>query len=448
MSDTSDLGRFILAQETNGSYATARSEIRDGEKRSHWIWYVFPQIVGLGFSGVSHTYAIADLDEARAYLAHPVLGQRLREITSLANQHFAKGARSIFSNDDVKFHSCVTLFSLAAPEDSVFRQTLNLFFNGDFDQRTEAILAAQSGDLAEPRTGPAQRYDQSSRPFGPYVRGPGTPTNEGPAHVSDSSIERARRLVEEATTVVVLTGAGVSTASGIPDYRGAEGVWTKDPSAERLSSINDFLGSTEVRVAAWQREVRQQEVAAQPNSAHRALVTFERTGKLCAIVTQNIDGLHLAAGSNPELVYEVHGSSRTTRCLNCGEEAPTSEVLARVAAGDIDPHCEALIGGSVCGGLLKTAVVSFGQSLPVDVFGHAELLVKTCDLLICVGSSLGVRPVSGLVDKALARNRRLVIVNGEPTPYDSEADVVVRAAIPTVLAEVLGVTSENPDVVL
>jgi NAD-dependent deacetylase len=397
---------------------------------------------------MSRTYAIADLDEARAYLAHPVLGHRLREITSLANQHFSKGARAIFFNDDVKFHSCVTLFSLAAPEDSVFRQALNLFFNGDLDQRTVAILAAQGRDNVESRTWPVQRYDQSSRPFGPFVRGPGTPTNERPAHVREASIERARRLVQEATTVVVLTGAGVSTASGIPDYRGPDGVWTKDPSAERLSSINDFLGSAEVRVAAWQREVHQREVAAQPNPAHHALVTFERTGKLRAIVTQNIDGLHLAAGSSSDLVFEVHGNSRATRCLSCGEETPTSEVLARVAAGDIDPHCEALVGGSVCGGLLKTAVVSFGQSLPVDVFGRAELLVKTCDLLICVGSSLGVRPVSGLVDKALARNRRLVIVNGEPTPYDGEADVVVRADIPTVLAEVLGVTSENPDVVV
>jgi uncharacterized protein (DUF1810 family) len=142
VSEPFDLGRFIRAQEAHGSYMTARSEIHDGEKRSHWMWYVFPQIAGLGLSAMSRTYAIANLDEARAYLAHPTLGPRLREITSMANEHFAKGVRAIFSNDDVKFHSCVTLFSLAAPEDSVFRQSLDLFFDGEMDERTTAIVAA------------------------------------------------------------------------------------------------------------------------------------------------------------------------------------------------------------------------------------------------------------------------------------------------------------------
>ena len=142
MSGTFDLERFVLAQDVGDAYTTAWAEIRQGEKRSHWIWYVFPQIAGLGLSGMSRVYAIADLDEARAFLAHPVLGRRLREITALANQHAPKSARDIFFNDDVKFRSCVTLFSLAAPEDPNFRAALDLFFGGVRDERTEAILAA------------------------------------------------------------------------------------------------------------------------------------------------------------------------------------------------------------------------------------------------------------------------------------------------------------------
>jgi uncharacterized protein (DUF1810 family) len=144
VSDTLDLERFVLAQDAGDAYTTAWAEIREGEKRSHWIWYVFPQVDGLGLSDMSRAYAIADLDEARAFLAHPVLGRRLREITELANQRAPKSAREIFRGDDVKFHSCVTLFSLAAPEDPVFRAALDLFFDGVRDERTEAILAAQA----------------------------------------------------------------------------------------------------------------------------------------------------------------------------------------------------------------------------------------------------------------------------------------------------------------
>jgi NAD-dependent deacetylase len=280
----------------------------------------------------------------------------------------------------------------------------------------------------------AQNADES------FARIVGKSAARGAEFESDESITRARRLVEEAESVAVLTGAGVSTASGIPDYRGPEGVWTKDPDAQRLSNINDFVASHDVRVAAWQRALHQRTFDAQPNAAHLALVTFEHAGKLRAIITQNVDGLHLKAGSSPNLVREVHGYSRTTRCLSCGVETPTKEILTRVAAGDVDPHCEAVVLHDVCGGLLKTAVVSFGQPLPADVFADAELIVKTSDLLICVGSTLTVRPVSGLVDKAIARHRRLVIINAEATPFDGDADVVVRGDIPVVLGRVLGVS--------
>ena len=144
MSDPRHLERFVLAQDAGDAYSTAWTEISEGEKRSHWIWFVYPQVAGLGLSAMSRAYAITDLDEARAFLAHPVLGRRLREITALAIRHPPRSARDIFLNDDVKFHSCVTLFSLAAPEDPLFRTALEVFFDGVRDQRTEAILAAQA----------------------------------------------------------------------------------------------------------------------------------------------------------------------------------------------------------------------------------------------------------------------------------------------------------------
>jgi NAD-dependent deacetylase len=171
------------------------------------------------------------------------------------------------------------------------------------------------------------------------------------------------------------------------------------------------------------------------------LVAFERTGKLKALITQNIDGLHVRAGSDPNLVIEVHGNSRTTRCLSCGDELPTATVLQRVAGGERDPHCRALVHGAECGGLLKTAVVSFGQQLPAADFARAEYLAKTCDLLIAIGSTLSVWPVAGLVPKAVGRGARLMIINAEPTQFDDEADVVIRGDIPVVLSELLGADS-------
>jgi NAD-dependent deacetylase len=214
---------------------------------------------------------------------------------------------------------------------------------------------------------------------------------------------------------------------GDPDFRGPEGVWTKDPAAERLSDIDAFTSSSDVREQAWGRLLSRRGLEVQPNPAHFALVAFERTGKL-------------KAGSDPLLVIEVHGNSRTTRCLRCGDELPTATVLDRVAAGERDPHCRAVVENVECGGLLKTAVVSFGQPLPAGDFARAEYLAKTCDLLICIGSTLSVRPVSGLVPKALDRGANLIIINAEATPFDQDADVVLRGDIPIVLGELFGTT--------
>jgi len=258
--------------------------------------------------------------------------------------------------------------------------------------------------------------------------------------VTSTALNDARRLVEGSTDVVVITGAGVSTASGIPDFRGPEGVWTKNPGAERLSNIDAFTSSSEVREAAWHRLLLRRDIEVKPNRAHRALVAFESTGKLKALVTQNIDGLHVAAGSDPNLVIEVHGNTRTTRCLRCGDETPTETILDRVASGELDPHCHAIVESLECDGLLKTAVVSFGQPLPAADFARAEYRAKTCDLLLCIGSTLTVHPVAGLVPNAVGRGARLVIINAEPTPYDDDADVIVRGDIPTVLEDVLGVS--------
>jgi NAD-dependent deacetylase len=256
--------------------------------------------------------------------------------------------------------------------------------------------------------------------------------------VINDPLDLARQLVASASNVVVITGAGVSTASGIPDFRGPDGVWTKNPAAERLSNIDTFTSSPEVREHVWQRLLQRRTITIEPNPAHRALVDFERTGKLKALITQNIDGLHVAAGSDPDLVIEVHGNSRTTRCLRCGDETATTTVLDRVAAGELDPHCHVMAADTECGGLLKTAVVSFGQPLPAADFALAELRAKQCELLVCIGSTLSVHPVAGLVPKAVSRGARLLIINAEPTPYDDEADAVVRGDIPTVLDVILG----------
>src|ERR1700722_18275795 len=258
--------------------------------------------------------------------------------------------------------------------------------------------------------------------------------------VNQHDLDSARQLIEGSATVVILTGAGVSTASGIPDFRGPEGVWTKNPAAEQLSNIDAFTSSADVRERAWSQLLIRSTVEIQPNLAHLAMVAFERTSKLTPLVTQNIDGLHVKAGSDPRLVIEVHGNSRTTRCLRCGNELPTATVLARVAAGARDPHCRAVLENAECGGLLKTAVVSFGQPLPAGDFARSEYLAKTCDLLICIGSTLSVRPVSGLVPKALDRGAKLIIINAEATPFDDDADVVLRGDIPIVLGELFGTT--------
>jgi len=233
--------------------------------------------------------------------------------------------------------------------------------------------------------------------------------------------------VVRAERITVLTGAGISTDSGIPDFRGPQGVWTTNPGAQRMFSLDRYVADRDVRVQAWRNRRDHAAWTARPNAGHRALVSLERAGRLRALVTQNIDGLHQRAGSDPAVVIEIHGTVWKAECLGCGGMQPMSAVLARVDAGDEDPAC------LDCEGLLKSATISFGQALRTDVWRAAVRAAMDCDLFLAVGSSLQVHPAASLCDVASGAGARLVVVNGEPTPYDAAADAVVRAPISTVL---------------
>lgn len=246
------------------------------------------------------------------------------------------------------------------------------------------------------------------------------------------SVDLVRRWVHASTRIVALTGAGISTESGIPDFRGPQGVWTKNPKAERLSDIRYYMSDPEVRRLAWQSRLEHPAWQAAPNAGHRALVELERRGTLRAVVTQNIDGLHQLAGHAPETVIEVHGTMRDVRCMACEWRGPMGPVLDRVRAGEDDPPCER------CGGILKSATISFGQSLEPDVIASAMRAAERADLLIAIGTSLQVYPVAGAVPLAKSAGARAVIVNAEPTPFDDIADAVLREPIGEILPQICG----------
>ncbi|HKN88746.1 MAG TPA: Sir2 family NAD-dependent protein deacetylase [Acidimicrobiia bacterium] len=230
-----------------------------------------------------------------------------------------------------------------------------------------------------------------------------------------------------ARSVVVLTGAGMSTESGIPDFRGPQGVWTKDPKAEKLSNLHYYMNDPEVRVASWQARLVHPAWTAQPNAGHLALAELERKGRLDTLVTQNIDGLHQKAGSSPERVIEIHGTVRDVVCMACGERAPMERALERVRAGEADPPCRS------CGGILKSATISFGQNLVPEDLARAEKAAAGCDVFLALGTTLTVYPVAALPGTALEAGARLVIFNAEPTPYDPQADAVLRGNLGDVL---------------
>ncbi|MHB8681627.1 MAG: SIR2 family NAD-dependent protein deacylase [Acidimicrobiales bacterium] len=253
------------------------------------------------------------------------------------------------------------------------------------------------------------------------------------------AIARARDLVAGALRIVVLTGAGISTESGIPDFRGPQGVWTKDPDAEKLATLQHYMADPDIRRRAWQSRLESTTWSAAPNAGHRALVELERRGQLHALVTQNVDGLHIRAGHDPDLVVEIHGTMRETMCMRCGARRPMAEVLRRVRAGEEDPSCkEKEPAGGVCGGILKSATISFGQDLVREDLERAEEAARSCDLLLAIGSTLSVYPAAGLVPLAHLSGAPVVIVNAEPTELDHIAEVVVRGPIGEVLPKIVG----------
>jgi NAD-dependent deacetylase len=249
--------------------------------------------------------------------------------------------------------------------------------------------------------------------------------------VSDG-IRRARGWIRQARRIVALTGAGISTESGIPDFRGPQGVWTTNPKAERLSNIHFYMSDPEVRRLSWKSRLDHPAWQAQPNGGHRALVELERRGSLHSLVTQNIDGLHQRAGSSPEKVIEVHGTMREAMCMSCSWRGPMEAVLDRVRKGEEDPACER------CGGILKSATISFGQQLVPEVIAKAMRASEEAELLIAIGTSLQVYPVAGAVPLAKSSGALLIIVNAEPTPFDELADCVFRQPAGAILPELCG----------
>jgi len=243
----------------------------------------------------------------------------------------------------------------------------------------------------------------------------------------DETLRAVRRWIDEAECVVVLTGAGISTDSGIPDFRGPKGVWTKNPEAEKMATIQHYMAEPEIRRRSWQQKLQMAGAAREPNAGHRALVALHERGKLDTLITQNVDGLHQDAGIPPEIVVEIHGTLREFACMRCGDRGPMELALARVRAGEEDPACQR------CGGILKSATISFGQGLVAEDLERAERAAQACDLMLAVGTTLSVYPIAGVVPVAKRSGARVVILNAEPTAMDDLADAVLQGGISDIL---------------
>ncbi len=249
--------------------------------------------------------------------------------------------------------------------------------------------------------------------------------------MSTDLLQAARDVVADAERIVVLTGAGISTDSGIRDFRGPNGIWTKNPAAEKAADIRHYLGDPEVRAAAWQNRLTTPAWTAEPNRGHAAIVELERRGQLHGLVTQNIDGLHQKAGNDASKVIEVHGTVWFTRCWDCDDRRPMDQSLARVRAGDGDPAC------LECGGILKSDTISFGQSLVPEVIDRAMRVSDECDLMLAVGSTLSVFPAANCVPRAKAAGAPVIIVNGDETAMDRYADWLLVGQIGEILPALL-----------
>ncbi|MFF0780195.1 NAD-dependent deacetylase [Streptomyces sp. NPDC003720] len=239
--------------------------------------------------------------------------------------------------------------------------------------------------------------------------------------------------------VALLSGAGISTDSGIPDYRGPDGLWRRDPEAEKLVTYEYYMADPEIRRRSWLMRRASGARGAEPNAAHRAVAALERSGVPVRVITQNVDGLHQLAGMPARKVLELHGTARSVVCTKCHARGPMEDALARVKAGEDDPPC---LG---CGGILKSATVMFGERLDPVVLGEAVAVTKACQIFIAVGTSLQVQPAAGLAGVAADHGARLIIVNAEPTPYDDLADEIVREPIGTALPALLDRLGATPE---
>jgi NAD-dependent deacetylase len=251
---------------------------------------------------------------------------------------------------------------------------------------------------------------------------------KGTTTMDRQGVARAAEVVRDARNIVALTGAGVSVPSGIPDFRSDAGLWQRDNPME-VASLRGFSANPQ-RFYDWFRPLLDRLLLAQPNPAHLALAALERMGKLKAVVTQNIDGLHQRAGSRT--VYELHGHLRSATCLGCDRQVPAAPLIERMHSDDI-AYCS-------CGGLFKPDVVFFDEMLPRGLFWLAQHAIETCDLLIVAGTALEVAPVCEMPLSALRRGARLIIVNQSPTYLDEQASVVlhedVAVALPAIVEHV------------
>ena len=254
-----------------------------------------------------------------------------------------------------------------------------------------------------------------------------------PSSTSDEVLDDLAALLRDARQIVVLTGAGISSESGIPDFRGPQGLWTKDPKAERKATLQHYVADAGHRRTVWRNRAAGDMFQGQaPNAGHLALADLERRANLHTLVTQNVDGLHQSAGSSPAIMIEIHGTVHDAKCLSCGWRGPMEETLDRVRAGEEDPTC------LECGGMLKSATISFGENLVAADLGRAQQAAARADVFLAVGTSLGVYPAAALPEIALRNGAVLAVLNGEATPFDSAARFVIRERLGTVLPVIVG----------
>jgi NAD-dependent deacetylase len=248
---------------------------------------------------------------------------------------------------------------------------------------------------------------------------------------ADESLAALARLIATARRAVVFTGAGISTESGIPDFRSPGGLWTKQVPID----YDSFLASEAARVESWRRRFESEAIfrAARPNRGHRAVAELVRRGKVETVITQNIDGLHQAAGIPPEQVVELHGNTTYAHCLDCAERYEIADLRAQFETDRMAPCCER------CGGFVKTATISFGQAMPADALLRADAATRDADLFIAVGSSLVVYPAASFPETAKRIGAALAIVNRDPTHLDPLADALVRLPIGAALGRAVGV---------